>query len=169
MDKNKKIRLECIKYEFIHEIMPNLLYSGTYEEDEMLLQGLHIYRGRQLCTLFQEICTMESVENPYQPQAFQVECYVSGPLHFIQMDFPYDDLKINNTIRAYIVYTSLGYAIDLKKYFIIRRFKDGLVHLLFIDEDGKQLLGAEVVPAEGVEKEHALLLQTYRRLNAGGK
>lgn len=140
---------DYLKWEFFCKDLPILIYSGNQQDNEKLINAL-IERDNDLIPyLLKKICMDKGESYPFQENDFKIGYDAEGRVNVIQINMPQYNPSINDTIRAYLVYTVSDGTAENLCYFIIRRQCNGKVYILLLDEKADMYEGEEITEQLG--------------------
>lgn len=158
-------KYDLLRYEFFEYLLPGLVYGGMQQEQLSLLKALEEIGSEFIHSLFDELCKEDGEEYPYTEKDFKVNLLERGGIHYIQIFLPGYNSKINDVLRAYILYTNDRETNEIVewRYFLIKRFwNGGKIHIWYIAPDDEKYLGDELTDkADEMEYEYWRLARNY--------
>lgn len=162
---NDERKMELVKYEFTHHILPGMLYNGSAKEDVEFISGFIMKKSEFMYILFNDVCFLNDTECPFTSEDYSVNFFNTGDIHTLQLGFPCD-YSANDTLRAYLMFFCINSELLLKKYFITQRNSNGETFIIYIDQEGAQLFVENVQPEKSTERERNMVLRAYMSLCA---
>ena len=158
-------KYDCLRFELFESLLPQMLYCGAEKEKEEFFSSLE-QDGRTLVhDMYKILCEDDGVPYPYEEKDFKVEIFERGGINILQILLPPYNPNINNVLRAYLLYTKYGDGRDTKRYFVIKRFKDGNISILYINAKMEALLGEDLTEHTGdTEYEYKKLVSDYAKI-----
>lgn len=158
-------RYDYLRYELFEILIPSMLYEGTEEQKEEFYQLL-IHDGKNVIhNMYNVLCTDDKLPYPYEKEDFEVNMLERGGIRILQILLPPHNPEISDILRAYLLFTRLQNGNCIKRYFVIKRFKEGSVFNLCITPEMEKLLGVELTEHVGdMEYEYWKLARDYSRL-----
>lgn len=156
---------DYLRYELFEMLIPSMLYEGTEEQKEEFFQLL-IHDGKNvICNMYSTMCGDDKLPYPYEKEDFEVNTLERGGIRILQILLPPYNPDISDILRAYLLFTRLQNGSYVKRYFVIKRFKDGSVFNLCITPEMEKLLGEELTEHVGdMEYEYWKLVRDYSRV-----
>ncbi len=151
-------KLELIRFELEHILIPQYYYSESKETSEQMIELM--LTGEFMLAVFHEICKEDQVECPYSESDFPAKFFEYKSMKVIQIDMPEaDGTRVRQALRLYFIFEPLlvGGRIGLRKYFLTEVSKEKTI-MLHINEKGEQWLAEEL--KEG-DDEIEILFQCY--------
>lgn len=161
----KERKMELVKYEFTHHILPGMLYNGSAKEDVEFISGFIMKKNEFMHILFNDVCLLNDTECPYTSADYSVSFFNTGDIHTLQLEFPCD-ASVNDTLRAYLLFFCIESELLLKKYFITQQDSSGETCIIYIDPEGAHLFVEKVRPGKTTEYERNIVLRAYMSLCA---
>ncbi len=153
---------DCLRYELFETLIPVMLYQGTEKERDEFFGFLKQDGKTFVHDMFQSICEDDGLPYPYENSDFQVEVFERGGVNIIQILLPAFNANINSALRAYLLFTKGGDDREKRRYFLIKRFKNGNVFIMYVNPESEQLLGEELTEhADDMEYEYWKLVCDY--------
>lgn len=156
---------DYLRYELFEMLIPSMLYEGTEEQKEEFFQLL-IHDGKNVIrNMYSTMCGDDKLPYPYEKEDFKVNMLERGGIRILQILLPPYNPDISDILRAYLMFTRLQNGSYVKRYFVIKRFKDGSVFNLCITPEMEKLLGEELTEHVGdMEYEYWKLVRDYSRV-----
>lgn len=153
---------EYVKVLLFEHLLPHMLYTG--EEKDSLFQALR-YDGRELvCDLVCELYQEDNQPCPYSTDDFSVEELNRGGIGMLRIDLPQCEKDISSILRAYLLFAESADNVAHKKYFVIKRFPNGKLFNLHINQQIEGRLGEELTDHAGdMEYEYWKLAKDYTK------
>lgn len=142
-----------------------MLYEGTEEQKGEFFRLL-IHDGKNVIhNMYNVLCTDDKLPYPYEKEDFEVNMLGRGGIRILQIVLPPYNPNISDILRAYLLFTRLQNGSYIKRYFVIKRFKEGNVFNLCITPEMEKLLGEELTEHVGdMEYEYWKLVRDYSRV-----
>lgn len=155
-----------LRIELFEMLFPRVLYGGTEEEQNAMFHALCEDGNNLVHDLYATMCVQDELEYPYMENDFTVDVLERGGVQIIQINFPEYNQRINDVIRAYVLYMVKEGNITDKKYFAIKRFSDTeKVFVFHVDAENEPFIGEELTDRFGdMEYEYWKLVRDYARL-----
>lgn len=99
------------------------------------------------------ICEEDGLPYPYEKTDFEVEIFERGGVNILQILIPPCNPNINDILRAYLLFSKHENSRDTRRYFVIKRFKNGNIFILYVNPESEKLLGEELTEHAG-DKEY---------------
>lgn len=158
-------RYDCLRFELFETLIPEILYKGTEKEKNDFF-GLLKQSGKNFIhVMYQALCEEDGLPYPYENIDFEVEFFQKGRVNFLQILLPPYNQNISDILRVYLLFTKSDDNGDTRRYFLIKRFRDGKIFILYINPEGKKLLGEELTKHAGdMEYEYWRLMRLYSQI-----
>ena len=155
-------KYDMLKYELFECLLPGMLYTGSMKEKVSFIEELERDEENLIRHLLAKMCEEDGVPYAFEEDAFQIQKFEQGGIHFIEIEIPQSNPRINYVLRAYILYANerVNESRIHWRYFLVKRFyTDGKIHVLYVSPDREILLGDELTGDK--EHEHRCLARTF--------
>ena len=157
-------RYDCLRYELFETLIPVMLYEGTEKEKDEFFGFLKHDGKNFIHDMYQTICEDDGLPYPHEKTDFEVEILERGGVNILQIILPPCNPNINDILRAYVLFAKHGVSIDTRRYFVIKRFKNGSIFILHINLELEKVLGEELTEHTGdMEYEYWKLVCDYAK------
>ena len=157
-------RYDCLRYELFEMLIPAMLYKGTEKERDEVFGFLKQDRKTFIHDMYQTLCEDDGLPYPYENSDFKVRILERGGVNILQILLPSYNPNISDILRAYFIFTKRGNSRDTRRYFVIKRFKDGKIFILYANPECEVLLGEELTEhIEDMEYEYWRLVRSYAK------
>lgn len=156
---------DCLRYELFETLIPAMLYEGTeIERDEFF--GFLKQNGKTFIhDMYQTLCEDDGLPYPYENSDFEVKIFERGGVNILQILFPSYNPNISDILRAYFIFIKRDKSRDTRRYFLIKRFKNGKIFILYVNPECEKLLGEELTGHTGdMEYEYWKLVCSYAEI-----
>ena len=158
-------KYDVLKYELFECLMPDMIYTGSMNERVSFIEELERDEENLIRHLLKKMCEEDGVLYAFEEDAFEIQKFEQGGIHFIEVEIPQSNAQINSVLRAYILYANER-VIESRmhwRYFLVKRFyTDERIHILYVSPDKEILLGDELTLHAGDKKyEHRCLAKTF--------
>lgn len=158
-------KYDMLKYELFEQLIPDMLYTGPDEIQQLFLQELENEEENHVYELFCKLCDEDEVPCPYGEHSFSIERFEEGGVQFIEITVPPSSYQINHVLRAYVLIAHERKNPEVKhlRYFIVKKFLEkGMVHVMYISPEGESLLGDELTShIENRKYEHHAVARNF--------
>ena len=156
---------DCLRYELFETLIPAMLYKGTEKEKNEFFGFLKQDGKDFIHDMYQTLCEDDGLPYPYKNLDFQVWTFERGGVNIIQILLPSYNPNINDILRAYFLFAKSDDSNDTRRYFVIKRFKNGKIFILYANPECEQLLGEDLTEHTGdMEYEYWKLVRTYAKV-----
>ena len=127
-------KYDMMKYEFFECLMPDMLYTGNWEERVSFIEELEKGEENLIRHLMRKMCEEDGVPYAFEEDAFPIHLFEQGGIHLIEIELPESNSQINYVLRAYIVYVNERTPENNMhwRYFLVKKFcTDGKIHILY--------------------------------------
>lgn len=158
-------RYDYLRYELFEVFFPEMLYRGTDSEKDEFFFFLKEDGKTLIYGMYKIICEEDGIPNPYEKKDFDVRAFERGGVNILQILLPPNDPDIDGIMRAYLLFTKRGDRRRTKRYFVIKRLKDGRSFILYINKKLEVLLGEDLTGHMGdMEYEYYKLVSDYANI-----
>ena len=170
--KNKEVeivekeydRYDCLRFELFETLIPAMLYKGTEKEKNEFFGFLKQDGKAFIHAMYQTLCEEDNLPYPHEKAEFEVEVIERRGVNILQILLPPYNPNISDILRAYLLFAKCGDSTDTRRYFVIKRFKNGKIFILYANPEWEQLLGEELTEHTGdMEYEYWKLVRTYAK------
>ena len=155
-------RYDCLRYELFETLIPAMLYKGTEKERDEFFGFLKQDGKIFIHDMYQTLCEDDGLPYPYGKPDFEVEIFERGGVNILQILLPSYNPNISDILRVYLLFTKSDDSRDTRRYFVIKRFKDGKIFILYANPECEKLLGEELTEhTGGMEYEYWRLVRSY--------
>lgn len=113
--------------------------------------------------MYQTLCEDDGLPYPYENSDFKVRIFERGGVNILQILLPSYNPNISDILRAYFIFTKRG-SRDTRRYFLIKRFKNGKIFILYANPECEMMLGEELTEhIEDMEYEYWRLVRSYAK------
>ena len=156
---------DCLRFELFETLIPAMLYKGT-EKDKNEFFGFLKQDGKAFIhDMYQTLCEEDGLPYPHEKAEFEAEVIERGGVNILQILLPPYNPNISDILRAYLLFAKHGDSIDTRRYFVIKRFKNGKIFILYANPQCEQLLEEELTEHTGdMEYEYWKLVRTYAKV-----
>ena len=155
-------RYDCLRYELFETLLPEMLYKGTEKEKDKFGELLKQNGKTFIHDVYQTLCEDDGLPYPYENSDFEVGIFERGGVNILQILLPPYNPNINDILRAYLLFTKSDDSKDTRRYFVIKRFKDGKIFILYANPECEKLLGEELTEHIGdMEYEYWRLVRSF--------
>lgn len=140
-------KLDLLKSELFECLLPAMVYRGEAVVRELVLDNLESEYQDSVYKLFERLCEEDGINCPYTEEAFKIDRVEEGGLQFIIMSLPESHHKVNQILRAYIVYAWERKNPEKRqvRFFYIKRFcNNDEIYVMYVSPTGEIMLGDEV-------------------------
>lgn len=163
--ENEYDRYDCLRYELFEMLIPKMLYKGTEKEKDEFFGFFTQYGKTFVQDMYQTICEDDGLPYPYKNPDFEVETFERGGVNLMQIILPSYNPNISDILRAYFLFAKSDDGRDLRRYFLIKRFKNGSIFILNVNPKFEKLLGEELTEHAGdMEYEYWRLVRNYAKI-----
>lgn len=156
---------ECLRFELFDRLIPMMLYQGTTVERESFFISLRDEGQSLIFAMLNHMCFNDRMECPYTEKDFSVHSIKLPGISIIQINLPEYSLEINTTLRVYILSSAKPNTLSSRLYFIIKRFQDGSVYILFVNQECQVLKIENITDnVDNLNYEHSRLVENYFRI-----
>ncbi len=153
---------DCLRYELFETLIPAMLYKGTEKERDEFFGFLKQDRKTFIHDMYQTLCEDDSLPYPYENSDFEVRIFERGGVNILQILLPSYNQNISDILRAYFLFAKSDDSRDTRRYFLIKRFKNGKIFILYANPECEKLLGEELTEHTGdMEYEYWRLVRSY--------
>lgn len=150
---------DLVRFEFFERLLPRLLYGDDEEICDGLLDALGKNGRDFIFSTLLQMCADDGADCPYGSGDFDVKIFGYGNISFIQMNLPPCNPSAGGIVRAYILCSGDS---DML-YFIIKRFKEGEVFILYVTPELQVLKSDELTAHTGdMNYEYQALSEIYQ-------
>ena len=158
-------RYDCLRFELFETLIPAMLYKGTEKEKNEFFGYLKQDGKAFIQDMYQTLCEEDGLSYPHEKAEFEIEIIERGGVNILQILLPPHNPNINDILRAYLLFAKRGDSIDTRRYFVVKRFKNGKIFILYANPQCEQLLGEELTEHIGdMEYEYWKLVRTYAKV-----
>lgn len=158
-------KYDCLRHELFETLLPEMLYRGTKKEKDEFFSSMKQDGKTLLRDMYGIMCEDDGVPYPDGKIEFGVEVFERGGVNILQILLPSYNPNISDILRAYILFMKRGDGKGTKRYFVIKRFKDGTVFILYVNAEMGVLLGEELTGHIGdMEYEYHKLVSDYVKI-----
>ena len=158
-------KYDCLRYELFETLLPEMLYRGTEKEKDEFFSSLKQDGKTLIHDMYKIMCEDDGMPYPYGKIEFGVEAFERGGVNILQILLPPYNPNISDILRAYILYMERGDGRGTKRYFVVKRFKDGNVSILYVNAEMEVLLGEDLTGHIGdMEYEYHKLVSDYAKI-----
>lgn len=156
-------RYDCLRYELFETLIPAMLYKGTEKERNEFFEFLKQDGKIFIHDMYQTLCEDDGLPYSYESPDFEVRIFErGGGVNILQILLPSYNPNINDILRVYLLFTNSDDSRDTRRYFMIKRFKDGKIFILYANPECEKLLGEELTEHIGdMEYEYWRLVRGY--------
>ncbi len=155
-------RYDCLRYELFETLLPEMLYKGTEKEKDKFGELLKQNGKTFIHDVYQTLCEDDGLPYPYENSDFEVGIFERGGVNILQILLPPYNPNISDILRAYLLFTKSDDSRDTRRYFVIKRFNDGKIFILYANPECEKLLGEELTEHTGdMEYEYWRLVRRY--------
>lgn len=153
---------DCLRYELFETLIPAILYKGTEKERDEFFWFLKQDGKTFIHDMYQTLCEDDGLPYPYENPDFEVRIFERGGVNILQILLPSYNPNIGDILRAYFIFTKSDDSRDTRQYFLIKRFKNGKIFILYANPECEKLLGEELTEHTGdMEYEYWRLVRSY--------
>lgn len=153
---------DCLRYELFETLIPAMLYKGTEKERDEFFWFLKQDGKTFIHDMYQTLCEDDGLPYPYENPDFEVRIFERGGVNILQILLPSYNPNIGDILRAYFIFTKSDDSRDTRRYFLIKRFKNGKIFILYANPECEKLLGEELTEHTGdMEYEYWRLVRSY--------
>lgn len=153
---------DCLRYELFETLIPAMLYKGTEKERDEFFGFLKQDGKTFIHDMYQTLCEDDGLPYPYENSDFEVRIFERGGVNILQILLPSYNPNISDIMRVYFIFTKSDDSRDTRRYFLIKRFKNGKLFILYANPECEKLLGEELIGHTGdVEYEYWRLVRSY--------
>ena len=158
-------KYDCLRHELFETLIPEMLYRGTQKEKDEFFKFMKQDGKALLRDMYGIMCEDDGVPYPDGKIEFGVEVFNRGGVNILQILLSPYNPNISDILRAYILYMKRGDGRGTKRYFVIKRFKDGTVFNLYVSAEMIVLRGEELTEHIGdMEYEYHKLVCDYAKI-----
>jgi hypothetical protein len=156
---------DCLRYELFETLIPAMLYKGTEKERDEFFGFLKQDGKTIIHDMYQTLCEDDGLPYPYENPDFEVRIFERGGVNIMQIILPSYNPNINDILRAYFLFAKSDDGRDIRRYFLIKRFKNGSIFILNVNPKFEKLLGEELTEHAGdMEYEYWRLVHNYAKI-----
>ncbi len=158
-------RYDCLRYELFETLIPAMLYKRTEKERDEFFRFLKQDGKIFIHDMYQTLCEDDGLPYPYGKPDFEVEIFERGGVNILQILLPSYNPNISDILRVYLLFTKSDDSRDTRRYFVIKRFKNGKIFILYANPKCEKLLGEELTEHnEDMEYEYWGLVRSYLQI-----
>lgn len=142
-----------------------MLYKGTQKEKDEFFDFLKGNGKDIIYNMYQTLCEDDGLSCPYKNSDFNIEILQRGGVNILKISLPSYNPDINDILRAYLLFAKRDNGFHMRRYFLIKRFKNGNTYILYVNPECKRLLGEELTEYIGdMEYEYWKLVYNYAKI-----
>lgn len=150
--------LNNIRSYYFEDILPYMIYSGNLLEQKSFLNELR-FNGEDFINFTYNFLCKNILCLPLNIEyKFKVNIIEKNIFNLIQIVLPPHNPKIDDVLRAYLVFYNCNYAL-IEKYFLIRQSSNGKKYIIYINPQiEKSIMGELYVPNDDMDFEYHKLI-----------
>lgn len=164
MEKNFD-HYDLLRWELFERLFPKMLLHGSDEVRDDFFRRLRDDSQGLTFAMFESLCMEDKVDCPYKAEDFQTEVLSRGNIGMVKIQPPEPNPDISISLRAYVVYSEKADKLPGRLYFIIKRFKEGQVFLMYVNEEEALKVEELTDHAGDMEFEYWRIAVSYARIS----
>lgn len=154
-----------LRWELFEKLMPQMLYCGDDDERNKIFESLREDAQGLTYYIYQSVCGIDKEECRYKAEDFQAEVLSRGNIGMIKIRLPEHNPDVSDILRVYVVYSEKADELSSRLYFIVKRFVEGQVVIMYINSQLEALSVEEITDHAGnMEYEYWRIAVNYARI-----
>lgn len=156
---------DILRWEVFEKLFPQMLYDGGDEACTRFFNSV-CEDGQELAYfIYKSLCSNDKVECPYKSEDFKTECLSRGNINMVKIQLPEHNPDISDILRVYVVYSGKTDDPSARLYFIVRRFVEGQVVVMYVSRQLETLRIEEITDHAGdMEYEYWRIAVSYTKI-----